>query len=263
MTIAIILGLIMVTPSYGTVNATWNGIHDVTAPTAKNMTQSDYAYGMGMAKKLDSLSIYLNSAGRITTSDFTDPNYAEFLPYYLNRSDFPPESAVIIHVHLCVYCQGATGTYFVVYLEQLINGTYHDIYTSSQLTGSGSWNFIEYHVNETVAWTASKLTNSTMFRVGLLVLGGPGLLVDYLGFRYLWTTGPPVSPDDEYLGGTFTMPSVIGLVGITGFIGMIGVPAASIWLFRRDGGSKIYAVVMALVAFTFCAGLFLGSINGG
>ena len=262
-TIAIILSLIMLTPSYGTVKATWNGVHDVNAPTAKNTTQSDYAYGAGLGKKLDGLPIYLNSAGRLTTSDFTDPNYAQFLPFYGNRSDFPPDGALILHVHISWYAQGSSYTFYVVYLEQFIGGVYTSIYTSSWIWGTGSWNYWESHINETVAWTASNLTDPTEFRVGLLVLGGPGLLVDYLGFRYLWTEGPPIPPGGGEIGGAFTMPDVIGLVGITGFIGMIGVPAASIWLFRRDGGSKIYAAVMALVAFIFCAGLFLGSINGG
>ena len=59
------------------------------------------------------------------------------------------------------------------------------------------------------------------------------------------------------------MPDVIGLMGMTGFIGMIGVPAASIWMLRRDGGSKIYIGVMALATFTFCFGIFYASINGG
>ena len=81
-TIAIILGLIMLVPSHRTVTATWNGVHDVNAPTAKNTTASDYSYGIDDAKKLDGYAILLNTAGRLTTSDFTDPNYIDFLPYY-------------------------------------------------------------------------------------------------------------------------------------------------------------------------------------
>jgi hypothetical protein len=57
--------------------------------------------------------------------------------------------------------------------------------------------------------------------------------------------------------------SVLGLMGITGFVGMIGVPAASIYFLRRDGGSKIYVGVMALVGMTVCFGFFLAAINGG
>jgi hypothetical protein len=52
-------------------------------------------------------------------------------------------------------------------------------------------------------------------------------------------------------------------MGMTGFIGMIGVPAATIWFLKHDGGSKIYAGVTALIAFTVCFGFFLASINGG
>jgi hypothetical protein len=261
-TIAIILTLIMLTPSYGSVTATWNGVHDVNAPTAKNTTAHNYAYGADRAKKLDGLAIYLNPAGYVRTSDFTDPNYAEFLPFYGNRSDFPPGSAQILHVHLCWYAQGTALTQYIVYLQQVINGTYQTVFTSSTQWGTGSWNYFELHVNETVAWTASMLTNSTMFRVSLLSFTGH-ILVDYLGFRYLWTEGPPEYPDDGDIGGTFAMPDVSGLFGMVGFIGMVGVPAASIWFFRRDGGSKIMIGVSALVAFTVCFGLFLGSINGG
>jgi len=265
MTIVIILSLIMLTPSYGTVTATWNGVHDVNAPTAKNTTATDYAYGFGMAKKLDGDAIYLNFAGRLTTSDFTDPNYVNFLPYYLNRSDFPPGGSTILHVHLCWYAWGNIYAHYLVYLEQFIGAAYETVYTSAWYWGTGMWNYWEAHVNETITWTASNLTDPTEFRVGLLVLGpaGLGLLVDYLGFRYLWTAGPPIPPEGPGLSEDFKLPDVIGLMGMTGFIGMIGVPAASIWFFRRDGGSKIYFGVMALVAFTVCFGFFLASINGG
>lgn len=265
MIVAIILGLIMLTPSYGTVTATWNGVHDVNAPTAKNTTASDYSYGVNDAKKLDGNGIYLNFAGRLTTSDFTDPNYIAFLPYYLNRSDFPPGGSTILHVHLCWYAWGNKYVHYVVYLEQFNGAAYETVYTSAWYWGTGVWNYWEAHVNETITWTASNLTDPTEFRVGLLVLGpaGTGLLVDYLGFRYLWTEGPPEYPDDGDIGGTFAMPNVTGLIGMVGFVGMVGVPAASIWFFRRDGGSKIMIGVSALVAFTVCFGLFLGSINGG
>lgn len=92
--------------------------------------------------------------------------------------------------------------------------------------------------------------------------------MDYLGIYCLWSGPDPeeyeiVLPGEEGAGGPFTTPDVIGLMGMTGFIGMIGVPAASIWFFKQDGGSKIYAAVTALVAFTVCFGLFYASINGG
>jgi len=92
--------------------------------------------------------------------------------------------------------------------------------------------------------------------------------LDYLGIYYFWSGPDPeeyevVLPGEAGAGGPFTTPDVVGLMGMTGFIGMIGIPAASIWFFRRDGGSKIHAGVMALIGFTVCFGFFYASINGG
>jgi hypothetical protein len=91
--------------------------------------------------------------------------------------------------------------------------------------------------------------------------------LDYLGIYYTWSgPDPPINetimPSDE-LPGEFTIPDVVGLLGMTGFVGMIGVPAASIWFFKRDGGSKIMIGLSALIAFTICFGFFFASINGG
>ena len=93
--------------------------------------------------------------------------------------------------------------------------------------------------------------------------------LDYLGIYYIWSGPDPPeeeqTPYDEGAPGVLGsfIPDVTGLMGIFGFVGMVGVPAASIWFLRHDGGSKIYVGVMALVAFTVCFGLFYASINGG
>jgi len=90
--------------------------------------------------------------------------------------------------------------------------------------------------------------------------------LDYVGVFYLWSG--PDAPEEEQIipgdePGELVLPDVIGVIGITGFIGMIATPPAAVWFYRKNGGSKIYFGVMALVTFTVCSGFFLASINGG
>lgn len=55
--------------------------------------------------------------------------------------------------------------------------------------------------------------------------------------------------------------SIIGILGMVGFVGMIALPAAGIWMLRREGGSRIGAAVTILASFMFCFALFLASLG--
>lgn len=135
---------------------------------------------------------------------------------------------------------------------------------------SHQWAEITYRVtNLETNWTPAMVKSHSLYTFITSTdhsLSETSLQVDYVGIMYNWTAGPstyegagPIPPGTAVLGYI----SPIGLIGIFGFVGMVATPPVAVWLSRRDGGSKIYAAVMALVTFTVCFGLFYGSINGG
>lgn len=145
---------------------------------------------------------------------------------------------------------------------------FHDARIADGTPADDCWDSI--NITTLATWTPQTL-KSNNFCVRMMAYSyqtTPAVYydLDYLGIAYLWSGPDPeefeqIIPGDE--PGDIALPDVVGIMGITGFVGMIGVPAASIWLFKRDGGSKIYVGVMALVAFTVCFGFFYASINGG
>ena len=153
---------------------------------------------------------------------------------------------------------GSTWTWTAFHSARIADGTPAD----------DCWDSI--NITTLATWTPQILKSSN-FCVKMVVYSYESIPLvyydlDYLGIYYLWSG--PDAPEEEQIipgdePGELVLPDVIGVIGITGFIGMIGVPATAVWFFRRDGGSKIYFGVMALVAFTVCFGFFLASIQGG
>lgn len=88
--------------------------------------------------------------------------------------------------------------------------------------------------------------------------GTTPLMIDYIGIQYNWTL-----PEEEEANetGVISPLSITGVFGVVGVLGMIAVVPASIWLYRRDGGSKIIAGIVALGTFMFCATLFIASLG--
>lgn len=131
------------------------------------------------------------------------------------------------------------------------------------------WREVTYRVTNLETWTPAMVKSHSLYTFITSTDASTSyssLQVDYVGIMYNWTAGPT-----DYEGSDFIPPgtaqlgfiSPIGMIGIFGFAGMVATPPVAVWLSRRDGGSKIYAGVMALVTFTVCFGLFYGSINGG
>lgn len=205
----------------------------------------------------------------IQTKDFTagvwnDANHTA------RDISLPPNSAVI----------------FTVFIDLRWQPTHiPDYKVGVSLDAGSTWLWDSFNAARTIGSNTSEAHNITSFATWTpQILKSPNLCVkivsysydvtpavycelDYLGLNYVWSGPDPPEEaqtpyDDPGVIGPL-IPDVNGLMGITGFIGMIGVPPASIWFFKRDGGSKIYAGVMALVSFTVCFGLFYASINGG
>jgi hypothetical protein len=230
------------------------------------------------AMKLDGLYAYISGLGSyIKTEDFSSTTYNNYWSPYSNRSAFPPDNATILGVSIMAVARAQVTKPFTL---SIVYSHAPSIYmlTSSMFYATTTDQSFSYNITADLiaegaitAWNASILKCTVpdeAYYVQLMSWADTGsfvLYVDYVGLSYIWRY-PAGGADNEFGDGetgTFTTPDVTGLMGMTGFIGMIGVPAASIWFFRRDGGSKIMIGVSALVAFTVCFGLFLGSINGG
>jgi hypothetical protein len=215
----------------------------------------------------------------LATNSFTNPAYG-----FLGPQPLPPDNATIISVELTVRIVMWASYARTFTLQYATNETNSNVTSETATWHSGSngtqgwagagpavpaYYFVIFYsdVTSLEAWTPALLKDPQTW-VRIYTDDGATsheLRVDYVGFAYTWTAdlysppGPPPSADFS-----MSMVSPIGLFGIIGFVGMVSVPAASIWFFKHDqGGSKIYAGVMALVAFTVCAGLFLASIQGG
>jgi hypothetical protein len=248
------------------VKATPTGTFDVFAPTAYTCpsVQSTVLYP-GNAMKLDgSVAILADSGAWISSQGFLNPSYNNYWAPYSNRSAFPPANATILSVSMLtiVRCQVprpfmmnlvfTVGSYSFSYYSNWFNAAQTDTAYTFNVTS----NLVAYGLQN--QWGNFTVFVNTEFNYG------KALYVDYVGILGLWTwPGPSVGPGGSGTSGEFVGPDAMGLIGIMGFIGMLGIPAASIWFFRRDGGSKVIAGVTTLVAFTVCFGLFYASINGG
>jgi len=281
--------LILASPILSTVRADPDSVR-VFAPTAYLNYEHGVGVGSGNAKMLDmDVAGIDEEMSYIQASSFTSPYYEAYWDPYDNRSFFPPDDATIISVHMIaiVRCQIpqpfflslefynhttssltqiTSGTpYFTatgantLYSYNITNGGLAPVWTPTILKDTANWGAPNWEEPETQYGVKVSLHVDSWY-------GGTSraLYVDYVGLDYVWTN-TTIGADPGAPGTTFNPVSVdvTGLLGIIGFVGMIGVPAASIWFLRQDGGSKIYTGVMALVAFTVCFGFFYGSINGG
>jgi hypothetical protein len=132
------------------------------------------------------------------------------------------------------------------------------------------WREITYRVtNLETDWTPAMVKSHSLYAFITSTDAANSLhslQVDYVGIMYNWTAGPTdyegtdfIPPGTAHLGP----PSVIGTMGLFGFIGMIAIPPASLWFYRRDGGSKMAAIITALCAWLVCFGTFYAVIIGG
>jgi len=135
---------------------------------------------------------------------------------------------------------------------------------------SHQWAELTYRVtNLETNWTPAMVRSNSLYTFITSTdhsVSEVSLQVDYVGIMYNWTAGPSSNEGTDLIPpGTAQLGymSPIGMIGTFGFIGMIATPPAAVWFYRKNGGSKIYFGVMALVTFTLSFGLFLGSINGG
>ena len=205
----------------------------------------------------------------IQTQDFTEGVWNN-ANHTARDISLPPDTANISQVFIDLRWQPSNIPDYKVGVSLDSGSTWMwDAFNSARTIGS---NTSEAHnITSFTAWTPQILKSPDLCVKILSYSYGVSPAVycylDYLGIYYIWSgPDPPINetiiPGGD-VPGTFATPDVIGLMGMTGFIGMIGIPAASIWFLRHDGGSKIHAGVMALIGFTVCFGFFYASINGG
>jgi len=276
--IPIFLVLILIAP---TVRATGPAeVVRVFAPTAYGMMVFGGYYGELNIKKLDNTPAAIGYGvdnAYASTHYFENPSYQNYWAPYDNRSNFPPDNATILSVSMVavIWCQ--VPRQFRLYMY-LFNGTDETISYGNYENAAMAATLYSYNITTVTTWNATMLKAdigdpqhgflSPDFTLAFYVqlYGGPtnkAVYIDYIGLDYIWTNSTTAGGGGSETDFAVMNLDVSGMMGIVGFIGMIGVPAASVWFFRRDGGSKIYFGVMALVAFTVCFGFFLGSINGG
>ena len=211
--------------------------------------------------------------------------------YTINPWTYPalpdmPNNASILYVWIVAVYKHMTNATSFFHLQYTTDATYEEVWDleatwHNPAPGNGTteyyvpyWKTTARNVTDSSVggpvggWTPAMLkSNLTWVRmlVQMHTYEPDAFLVDYIGLKYQWQYEPFAGWDDEEEAGPFlsVIKNPIVLLGAVGFIGMIGVVPASIWFFRRDGGSKIYFGVMALVTFTVCSGFFLASIQGG
>jgi hypothetical protein len=199
----------------------------------------------------------------IYTGAYTNPDYS---PYIWPSQPLPPDDVNISFVNLVAYVKGpAYPTIRNFALEYTINGPYAEDWALADIAqfftdGTGTWQELRSNATSYETWTPSLVKSwDTYVRMSSDDTYG-SLLIDYIGLEYGW-----YAPNVSLPGGSSNLSvspiSVTGIFGTVGFIGMVAIPGAAIWFYRRDGGSKIEAGVMALVAFILCFGLFLASIG--
>ena len=255
----------MLTPCYGFTKATPEGVYDVFAPTAYESNGVDTLH-IDYAKMLDGSPAMLQGTGAyVLISNFTDPYHYNYWSPYSNRSAFPPANATILTVSIISIVRCGVARPFIMSVIFGEGSNYSS--TQSPIYNAGV-NDQLYTYNITDEMTEHGiLTNWSTSSFTVYVIAGEGgthaLYVDYVGLSYTWAYP---GEDEGGTGGPGWTPGaaaidVPGIMGITGFIGMIAVPAAGVWVFRKDGGSKILAAMGVLVAFLVCFALFLGAMG--
>lgn len=268
--LVLVSAFLVMFPCYSFTKATPSGTFDVYAPTAYEVASTNgVILYPNEAKRLDGTVAMVTGDGGawVATRYFTNPLYSNYWSPYSNRSAFAPANATFLSVSMIAIARCQIPRTFQLTAISTVGTTYTSTKSSWYNAGTTDQAFT-YNITAflTSNGVLGNWTNSTtaIYLQADDDSYGRAIYVDYVGLSFNWryangsSSGPGGSGE-----GTFRTPDVIGLMGMTGFIGMIGVPAASIWMFRRDGGSKIYFGVMALVTFTVCFGLFYASINGG
>jgi hypothetical protein len=230
---------------------------------------------------MDNSPAALMGGAGLGTWDFTQPYYVNYSPAgypeitYSNRSAFPPANASIemVAMFAIVRCniprafqlsaQIRVGDYPPIN-SPVWTATTTDAYWGYNLTGVlKAWGLL--CANDTVNQTYGLLSISQLLHVwiwGDAYDYGRAIYVDYVGIVYFWHWNGTGFSESYPTGTEIGLPDVSGMLGIFGFVGMIAVPAASIWFYRRDGGSKVATAIIALVAFLICFGMFFGVLNG-
>lgn len=185
----------------------------------------------------------------------------------------PPSNATIQWVYMCAFLYQPSGptdrTFTLAYAtDGMFTPTWEHETAKTTVHGTDYWGnpyslgWMMYSVNITSfeTWTPASVTSDYIaVKMASTDHNNIVLYVDYVGIRYGWNYSEPAA-GEGYTFDTGAL-SITGTMGMVGFIGMVAIPGAAVWFYRRDGGSKLYAGVMALVAFVFCLGLFLASIG--
>jgi len=239
----------------------------VFAPTANGEGSFGISYGWTNSMKLDNTPIALmDDGGYVKTYHYVNPSYVNYWAPYDNRSNFPPDNATILSISMITILRCAAPRWFSLTMN-FWNGTGWTYMYGGAYNAQMADTLYSVNVTALYDWNATHITDYMSYVLSVVVVAGGGtthaIYIDYVGIDYIWTNATTAGGGDPETEFAVMNLDVSGMMGIVGFVGMIGVPAASIWFFRHDGGSKIYIGVMALVAFTVCFGFFLGSINGG
>jgi hypothetical protein len=121
------------------------------------------------------------------------------------------------------------------------------------------WMNVYWNITSYESWTYAMVVDSGLaIRLFSDDHGTIPLYIDYIGIQYNWSW----TEEEEEENATALGPlSISGVFGVIGVVGMICTAPVSIWLYRRDGGSKILAGLVALGTFIVCATFFLASIS--
>lgn len=263
----ILIGLLLIIPAMPLVKATGPAeVVRVFAPTAYGGGNHGTIFGLLQAGKLDgSPEAIMDEGDWVRSNHFTNPSYVNYWTPYANRSNFPPNNATILSISMIaiVWCQIPRS--FSLNLE-FWNGTGYEYYYGGGWNAAWTAQLYTHNVTSDRNWTASDITDITNHTLSVSVTIGPtstkAVYIDYVGIDYIWTNSTTSGGTGGESALNVVSIDVPGIMGIFGFVGMIAVPAASIWFYRRDGGSKVATAIIALVAFLICFGMFFGVLNG-
>jgi len=274
--LSIILVLMLAMPMVPTARATEpDEVVRVFGPTGIFYWSGGVVFGTGSQAKLDANPIALSASGGFAqTGGFSSTSYVNYWSPWENRSNFPPNPATVLSVSIIAIAHSQCARPFTMTMDfwngvnwtHFTTGTYYTPTTNIPALYSYNVTQAMIDLGAFSAWNAAWLKESSNELTVSVVAWTPAakaLYIDYVGLDYIWTNATTAGGGEGESELNVANISVTGIMGIFGFVGMIAVPAASVWFYRRDGGSKIATAIIALVGFLVCFGMFFGVINGG
>jgi len=226
--------------------------------------------------KLDGSPAALDAGAWVSTYGFTNPVYNNYWSPYSNRSNFPPSNATILSVSLIAIAHCSVTRWFQLSIICDVGPSHENRTTITspsmymELTAHDHDLLYEFNITAGMASCGALGNWTTNWMTVYFITGqsfGTLLYVDYLGLNYTWVVAGGGGGGGGGAGGgsgtvgPVELPSLTGLIGLVGFIGMVGTPAAAIWFYRQEGGSKLFAGVTAMIGFVVFLGLFLSVIS--